>query len=471
MTLTRPLARFVVSTLAIRSFSHAPYTTMLSAAAQKPKADAMAKMPKAQHPLQTLESAPNKQQPFFSKKRKFEKTMSATSNLGSLHNSQGFDDENAYQHESAVDLTADDNDIQYPDLSLAQQDVAYPALPVGASQEAPASSIPYSWSSSPPRPAARTLRAMQQFSPEAKPTKKPRSVPWSKKKEEETPQPVKQPTHSPYTWNKSASELKAKQKAVKRSNKTQAEAVLTDGVKAAQPPEPLMPKIFLSDEQKNVLHLVVNQGKSIFYTGSAGTGKSVLMRAIITGLKHKYKTGSDSVAVTASTGLAACNIDGMTLHSFAGAGLAKEPAPELIKKIKKNPKTRGRWQRVKVLVIDEVSMVDGELFDKLEQVARALRSNGLPFGGIQLVITGDFFQLPPVPERGGMAKFAFEASTWNTCLEHTILLTHVFRQRDAKFAAMLNDMRLGILSTSTVKAFQDLARPLTFDDDLEATHL
>jgi ATP-dependent DNA helicase PIF1 len=92
--------------------------------------------------------------------------------------------------------------------------------------------------------------------------------------------------------------------------------------------------------------------------------------------------------------------------------------------------------RTKVLIIDEVSMVDGELFDKLEEISRLLRNNGRPFGGIQLIITGDFFQLPPVPDgkrtngRPRDSQFAFEARTWNTCIEHTIGLHHVFRQKD-----------------------------------------
>lgn len=161
-----------------------------------------------------------------------------------------------------------------------------------------------------------------------------------------------------------------------------------------------------------------------------GTGKSVLLRQIIAGLQTKYKHEPDRVAVTASTGLAACNIGGVTLHSFSGIGLGKEPAKDLIKKIKKNAKARSRWMRTKVLIIDEISMVDGDLFDKLEEVARVIRNTGKPFGGIQLIITGDFFQLPPVPDNGRLARFAFEAATWATAIQYTIGLTQVFRQKD-----------------------------------------
>lgn len=152
------------------------------------------------------------------------------------------------------------------------------------------------------------------------------------------------------------------------------------------------------------------------------------MREVIASLRRKHSSGS--VAVTASTGLAACNVGGVTLHSFAGIGLGKECVPDLIKKIKRNVKAKGRWLNTKVLVIDEISMVDGELFDKLEAIARAMRNNGRPFGGIQLVITGDFFQLPPVPDYGKVAKFAFDADSWNTTVEHTIGLTQVFRQKN-----------------------------------------
>ena len=161
-----------------------------------------------------------------------------------------------------------------------------------------------------------------------------------------------------------------------------------------------------------------------------GTGKSVLLREIIKVLRDNYKKDPDRVAVTASTGLAACNIGGITLHSFGGIGLGKEAVPELVRKIKRNQKAKNRWMRTKVLVVDEISMVDGDLFDKLEAIARTIRSNGRPFGGIQLVITGDFFQLPPVPDWGKVAKFAFDAATWNTSIEYTIGLTQVFRQKD-----------------------------------------
>jgi ATP-dependent DNA helicase PIF1 len=241
--------------------------------------------------------------------------------------------------------------------------------------------------------------------------------------------------------------------------------------KAQKPAAEKVPDVFLSEEQRAVMKAVMEEGKSVFFTGSAGTGKSVLMKAIIAQLRHKHRTDPDRIAITASTGLASCILEGQTLHSWSGVGLGKEPAPELIKKIKRNMKARQRWLRTKALIIDEISMVDGVFFDKLEQVARTIRNNGRPFGGIQLIFTGDFFQLPPVPERNTESKFVFDAVTWNTCIEHTILLTNVFRQKDEHFARMLNEMRLGKMSPETVREFKSLSRPLDFHDDLEATEL
>jgi ATP-dependent DNA helicase PIF1 len=143
-----------------------------------------------------------------------------------------------------------------------------------------------------------------------------------------------------------------------------------------------------------------------------------------------------------------------------------------VKKVRRNPIAKKRWLQTKCLIIDEISMVDGDLFDKLSQIGRTIRNNGRPWGGIQLIITGDFFQLPPVPESGSREiKFAFEAATWNTSIDHTIGLTEVFRQRDPVFAGMLNEMRLGAISLNTVKLFKSLERPLTFDDGIDMAEL
>ncbi len=257
-----------------------------------------------------------------------------------------------------------------------------------------------------------------------------------------TPQP-KDNSRSPYPWNKTASAVKEEQKNLRQGNRKSGASNEAKEISRKFPSKLKvgLARMCLSEEQRKVLNLVTEDHKSLFFTGSAGTGKSVLLREIIKTLRTKNKTQPDRVAVTASTGLAACNIGGVTLHSFAGIGLGKEDIPSLVKKIKRNQKANLRWLRTKVLIVDEISMVDGELFDKLEGIARTIRNNGRPFGGIQLVITGDFFQLPPVPDSGKVAKFAFDAATWNTSIEHTIGLTQVFRQKDPSMSCFQTKMK------------------------------
>lgn len=223
----------------------------------------------------------------------------------------------------------------------------------------------------------------------------------------------------------------------------------------------------LSKEQEDVIRLA-KAGHNIFYTGSAGTGKSVLLREMIKVLKDVY--GHEQVAVTASTGLAACNIGGVTLHSFAGVGLGGGEVTKLYRKVRRSRKHVKRWETVSALVIDEVSMLDGELLDKLDFIAQKIRKNSRPFGDIQLVFCGDFFQLPPVTkDPNNSTKFAFESNVWKEGIDTTIMLTKVFRQQgDSKFIEMLNKMRLGKIDAETEREFKSLSRPLPQDEIIPA---
>lgn len=456
-------------------------------------------------------------------------SMSTSNSLLSLHQQPSFDENT---HPNTIDLTVPspgrDSDIRYPNL-IASESVSYPSLPrLSNESPPPSSSAPVPWSSSPeshfadPKPRAR---ATQVPSPEPVRPHKKRTLPasfttttsdsfttsnasaYGKKiniREDFTAQTFPSWKDSLKSKNEDSSGFTSfvapkrfqgtfgvdkassamsdmlqksayvRQRHDSSTSRPSMERTIQTFAKSSEAEKAApgrMAEPFLSDEQKAVVTAVMEKGKSVFFTGSAGTGKSVLMRAIISQLRHKHRKDPDRIAITASTGLASCILEGQTLHSWAGIGLGKEPAPELVKKIKRNQKSRQRWLRTKVLIIDEVSMVDGQLFDKLEQVARTIKNNGRPFGGIQLVVTGDFFQLPPVPDKNTSAKFVFESVTWNTCIEHTILLTHVFRQKDEKFATMLNEMRLGKMSPATVREFKSLSRPLNFHDEIEATEL
>ncbi|KAK8091740.1 mitochondrial DNA helicase [Apiospora hydei] len=228
----------------------------------------------------------------------------------------------------------------------------------------------------------------------------------------------------------------------------------------------------LNEEQQLVFDLVVKQGKSVFFTGPAGTGKSVLLRKIIRSLATKHLGESNRVGVTASTGLAAYNIGGTTLHRFAGIGLGQAPTTKLIRDVQKDKFKLRRWLDVRVLIVDEISMIDSILFDKLNTIARAVRGIALPFGGIQLVLSGDFFQLPPVRKGAddGSPKFCFESKTWSSAIQQAIGLTQIYRQRDPEFTRMLNQIREGRLSPDTIEKFRKLHRPLA-DNGAEATEL
>lgn len=153
--------------------------------------------------------------------------------------------------------------------------------------------------------------------------------------------------------------------------------------------QPMFTREFkLSDGQHAVLRAALD-GKSLFYTGSAGTGKSYLLRRMVATLREEHP--DDTVFVAASTGIAAFHVGGTTLHSFAGIGLGLGSAKELAGRMFSTH--RERWRSARVLVIDELSMVSAELFDKLEEVGRVVRKSTEPFGGLQVVLCGDFLQV------------------------------------------------------------------------------
>ncbi|KAI5062957.1 hypothetical protein GOP47_0021504 [Adiantum capillus-veneris] len=153
----------------------------------------------------------------------------------------------------------------------------------------------------------------------------------------------------------------------------------------------------------------------------------------------------------------------------AGIGLGTDDAETLAAKVYGKQDCRDRWRRAKVLVIDEISMIDGDLFDKLDHVAREVRkANGnnnhaLCFGGLQLIVTGDFFQLPPVKPSNPRKYFAFEADCWNNCFDLQVELKHAFRQSDEKLIGMLDEIRKGCQSPHTLQLLNSCFRVLEDD--------
>jgi ribonuclease HI len=201
----------------------------------------------------------------------------------------------------------------------------------------------------------------------------------------------------------------------------------------------------LSPEQELAAQSVLRGKRNVFLTGAAGTGKSYLLRYIISRIRTKRRR--NGLFVTATTGVAAENVKGTTVHSYAGIGLGNASKEELLKFVMGRPPAVGRWKDTKYLVIDEVSMLHAELFEKLEFIARKVRQDERPFGGVQLILCGDFFQLPPVERRGkDVARYAFQSPVWGACGIETLTLQQVQRQSDNRFITLLNEIRLGDLS-------------------------
>lgn len=148
-----------------------------------------------------------------------------------------------------------------------------------------------------------------------------------------------------------------------------------------------------SDEQRAVLQ-EVKAGRSVFFTGAAGVGKSFLLHEIERLLKYDRR----NFQITATTGIAALQVSGVTIHSWSGVGLGKEPVTVLYDRIMRSKERVKIWRNTAVLVVDEISMIGADLFTKLDVLGKLIRMDRRPFGGIQLVVSGDFFQLPPVPE-------------------------------------------------------------------------
>ncbi len=213
----------------------------------------------------------------------------------------------------------------------------------------------------------------------------------------------------------------------------------------------------LNQKQQEALNTVL-QGKNIFLTGPGGVGKSYLISRILETLTERGK----KVSITALTGCAALLLGhgAKTIHSWAGIGLGRDSAQTIAANIKKyNPKAMRRWILTNTLIIDEVSMMTPEILEKLHTVGTMLRKNSNPFGGLQIVLVGDFFQLPPVykqDERETQApQFAFESPVWKTLNLTTVQLTEIVRQDDPKFHKILMEARDGTLSDSSIQTLLD----------------
>ena len=198
-----------------------------------------------------------------------------------------------------------------------------------------------------------------------------------------------------------------------------------------------MNDITLNEKQQKAYDSMI-RGKNIFLTGSGGVGKSFLIKSFV----KKYHL-IKKIAVTSTTGISAINIGGTTLHSYCGIGLGNDTLQYLYQKLSHSFKYLNRWKKVEVLIIDECSMLKPELFDKLEKLAKLLRGNSLPFGGIQIILSGDFLQLPCVKSD----NFLFEAESWNNVVREIHYLDEIVRQKDSHFCKILDKIRVANIDT------------------------
>ena len=193
----------------------------------------------------------------------------------------------------------------------------------------------------------------------------------------------------------------------------------------------------LSTEQQNAFRMY-EQGYNIFITGPGGSGKTHFIQYL-----YKNCPPDKNIQVCALTGCAAILLqcDAVTVHSWSGIGIGNGDMKDILKKIKKNKDAKQRWISTTTLIIDEISMMSMEMLDMLDYVGRNIRKKDAPWGGIQLVFSGDFFQLPPFNSE----KFCFESPLWNVLFPHNCLFEFkkIFRQKDNVFQQILNEIRVG----------------------------
>ena len=189
---------------------------------------------------------------------------------------------------------------------------------------------------------------------------------------------------------------------------------------------------------------ILKSGKNVFLTGSAGTGKTYVLNEYISYLKSRKVP----VAITASTGIAATHMNGMTIHSWAGIGVKEHLTRGNLASMKTKKYLKNHLEKVKVLIIDEISMLHKNQINLVDVVLQYFKDNDAAFGGIQVVFSGDFFQLPPIGKPGETSKekFSFMSDAWLRASLAVCYLTEQYRQSDNELNLILNEIRQGVIS-------------------------
>jgi ATP-dependent exoDNAse (exonuclease V) alpha subunit len=203
-------------------------------------------------------------------------------------------------------------------------------------------------------------------------------------------------------------------------------------------------------------------GANIFLTGEPGAGKTYTLNKFIEQARDKHKR----IAVTASTGIAASHIDGMTIHSWSALGIKDSIQDWEIDKMSWKPAIVEKYNEPQILIIDEVSMLHGSRLDMVNRVAKWLRRSSKPFGGLQVIFVGDLFQLPPVTKGSGRADWVHLSEAWQEAAPETCYLTEQHRQGAGdELITILRRMRSGTTNSYDLKLLNSRLGLMPEDED------
>jgi len=197
--------------------------------------------------------------------------------------------------------------------------------------------------------------------------------------------------------------------------------------------------------KQNTALNILKSGKNVFITGSAGTGKTYLLNLYTQYLKERrvYPT------IVAPTGIAASHLGGQTIHSFFALGIRESIDEGYVDFLLDKKYLKTRFSKLRLLIIDEISMVSPEMFSAMDMILRGFKGTDAPFGGVQVVISGDFFQLPPVSKTPKDKRFAWQSEAWRALELQTCYLEEKFRQDDSRLIGILDDIRSGEISATS----------------------
>lgn len=213
--------------------------------------------------------------------------------------------------------------------------------------------------------------------------------------------------------------------------------------------------------QQDAIDLMLS-GKSVFLTGEPGAGKTYTLNKFI----EYARSLSKRIAITASTGIAASHIDGVTIHSWSSLGIAETITDSQLSEMSYKPWIQKKYYNCDILIIDEISMLSGAYLDMVERACRMIRHNDLPFGGLQVIFVGDLFQLPPVT-KDGPPDYPHRCEAWSAANLDVAYLTEQHRQgADDQLLSVLREMRRSPKLSSESKALLDKRVGKTDDDSV-----